>query len=59
LKVAEIEQLPPATMLDPHVFALMLNTWPDVSCTELIVRAAVPELVSAKLSAALLVLTAW
>jgi hypothetical protein len=46
-------------MLEPQVFALMLKTVPDASCMELIVNAAVPELVSAKTSAALLVLTAW
>ena len=58
LKTTETEQLPPATMLDPHVFDLMLNTWPFASCTEFNVNAAVPEFVSTSVSGALFVPTA-
>jgi hypothetical protein len=42
-------------MLDPQVFALILNTWPVANCTESIASGAVPELVSAKDSIALVV----
>ena len=44
-------------MLEPQVLALILNIWPVASCTGLIASAAVPELVKAKDSAALVVPT--
>jgi len=55
LKDTEIEQLPPGTMVDPHVFVPMLNTWPLGNCTGFRDNAAVPEFVSTKSSAALAV----